>query len=110
MTYATDTMVKERLDIATADTSQAVKIAAKLTQANRLIDSKLKPHTTVPVTTPTEIVSALAEVEADFAAAFLVQDRGPAWKDQVDTFKKRADEGLKTVIDYFTGTGTVVIG
>ena len=58
MTYATADQVKERLDI--SDTSQDTKIAAKLTQANRIIDGKLKRFTTVPITTPTEIVNLLA--------------------------------------------------
>jgi len=107
MTYATADQVKERLDI--SDTSQDTKIAAKLTQANRIIDGKLKRFTTVPITTPTEIVNLLAEVEADLAAGLLVEDRGPVWKDQATVFKKRADEGLEAVLSYFR-QGTVIVG
>jgi len=107
MGYATATMVKERLDI--TDASQDTKITAKLTQANRIIDGKLKSLTTVPVTTPTEIVNLLAEVEADLAAGLLVEDRGPGWKDQATVFKKRADEGLQDVLSYFE-EGVVTIG
>jgi hypothetical protein len=100
-------MVKERLDI--SDSSQDAKITAKLTQANRILDGKLKLHTTVPVTTPTEVVNLLTEVEADLAAGLLVEDRGPSWKDQATVFKKRADEGLETILSYFR-QGTVITG
>lgn len=108
--YGTEAKVKDRLDIATADTSQATKITAKLAQANAYIEAKLTSHgAAVPVTAPADVLAALVEIESDLAAGLFLEDRGPQFKEQANRLKVRAKDDLAQLLfDHFTSGGVVV--
>lgn len=108
--YGTEAKVKGILDIATADTSQAAKITAKLAQANAYIEAKLTSHgASVPVTAPADVLAALVEIESDLAAGLFLEDRGPQFKPQANILKTRSKADLAQLIfDHFTLGGVVV--
>ncbi|MEM3646559.1 MAG: hypothetical protein QW334_00240 [Thermofilum sp.] len=110
MTYAYPSMVKERLDTLPADSSQDVKIEAKLQQANVMINFELSFYTSIPVSAPDVLVDMLAEVEADLAAGLFLEDRGPAMAERANVFKNRAREALDKIINLFFKRGVVETG
>lgn len=96
MTYATRTMVKDRLGIPLSDATEDVTIDSKLTAADAEVDNVLGRYTTVPLTGT--IPQIIKDAAADLAAALFREDRNP--KDEmIVVWRTRAERNLT---DYIT--------
>ena len=94
MTYGTLSMVKERLGIPLSDATEDTVISSKLTAADAEVDTALSGYTTVPLSSPPQIIK---EVAADLAAALFREDRNP--KDEmIVVWRTRAEKNLADYI------------
>lgn len=97
MTYATRSMVKERLGIPLSDATEDTIIDSKLTAADAEVDNFLAIYDlSESKSSPPQIIR---EVAADLAAALFREDRNP--KDElIVVWRNRAERNLQRYVQW----------
>jgi hypothetical protein len=105
--YSTKTAIKDRLLIASTDTSYDTALDTAIAEADRTIDIFLKPYVTVPLTS---VSDQIAIISADFASSIFkrrlvpqeVKLRGTLQPDMINDVDGTGwfAVGLKKLLDY----------
>jgi len=117
MSYCLKDAVKDRMLIATADTSYDTALDTAITEASRLVDIFLKPYTTVPLTSP--YPDQISAITADFSASIFrrrmmpddVKVRGTLRPDQMGEMDAVGwfAQGIKKIEEYIKSYYTLQV-
>lgn len=92
MAYSTVEEVKRRLGIPAANTQFDTQINERIADADAEIDTYLEPYTTVPISTPPDIVK---KISAELAAAYTRLDLWEGQSAEMDKIEKLIENALR---------------